>query len=233
MRLTTVSQTTTTEHHRHRARAALRDWRDAITPRTTLLVVGVFVLMLAFAVSYVGALHHPKLSHADLAVAAPATSRTALIGQLNAISGQPVSARAVADGATTRHQVTRRDADGALVVFATAAFTMAAQVVAGVIGIGIAIAVFVILGNPSSGGVYAAPLLPGFWRAIGPWITTGAATQLVRNVTYFDSVKITDKIWVLAAYAAVGVVVGLAVSGLRGRRPRRPGGPAHLAVEGR
>jgi hypothetical protein len=339
---------TTGRHHRHRANAALREWRDAITMRTTLLVVGVFALMIAFVLSYIGGLHHPKPYHMDLAVAAPATLRAQVVGRLNAVPGEPVAARAVRDAGTARYQVTHRRADGALVVgpgtahllvagaagpamasaleevaksfaaqanlsfsvhdvrpvsaqdsdglssfylvvawsvggylvasmlgisagtrpatlrravirlaamavysvlaglggaiavgpvlgalpasvgqlwwigalvvFATAAFTMAMQAVAGVIGIGIAIAVFVVLGNPSAGGVFPAPLLPPFWRAVGPWITTGAATQMVRNVTYFGSAQLTTKLLVLLAYLVVGVVVSLVVSGLRARK---------------
>lgn len=41
---------------------------------------------------------------------------------------------------------------GTLLVFATGAFTMAIQAVSGVVGIGIAVLLFVILGNPSAGG---------------------------------------------------------------------------------
>ena len=41
---------------------------------------------------------------------------------------------------------------GALLVAAAAAVTMAFQVMFGVVGIGIAVLVFVILGNPSAGG---------------------------------------------------------------------------------
>ncbi|HEY3501333.1 MAG TPA: hypothetical protein VGN37_00950 [Actinocatenispora sp.] len=354
------------EHHRHRENTALRDWKDAITPRTTLLVVGVFVLLLAFAYSYIGGLHNPKPHHIDVAVSAPAAVRGQLVDQVNRLPGEPVKARAVAAPADARDQVTTRDADGALVVtpaatgggtarlfvasaagpamataltrvftafapkaglrltvidttpvsptdndelssfylvvawsvggylvasmlgisagtrpanlrravirlaamavysilaglggaiivgpvlhalpgsvadlwwigallvFATAAFTMACQVLAGVVGIGIAIAVFVVLGNPSSGGVWPWPMLPTFWRVIGPWITTGAGTQTVRNVSYFSGHNITTYLLVIGAYGLVGVVVGLLVPALKGRRPRRTGPPAHLAPE--
>ncbi|BCJ26835.1 hypothetical protein [Actinocatenispora sera] len=350
----------------HRDRAAVRDWKDAVTPRSALLCVGVFLLMLAFALSYMGALHHPKPHHIDLAVAAPSRSAGPLLAQLNGLPGEPVEARAVSDAATARRQVTTRDADGALVVtpaasgggtarlivasaagpsmsqalervmtavapraglrlsvtdvkplpaddfeelssfylvvawsvggylvasmlgvsagtrpanlrrafirllamavysiaagvggaivvgpvlhalpatvgqlwwigallvFSAAAFTMAMQVLAGVIGIGIAIAVFVVLGNPSSGGVFPWPMLPAFWRAIGPWIGTGAATQTVRNVSYFDSHHITAHLLVICGYLVFGVLVALLVPGLKARRPRRVGSPAHLAAE--
>jgi hypothetical protein len=351
---------------KHRDRAAVRDWKDAVTPRSALLCVGVFLLMLAFALSYMGALHNPKPHHIDLAVAAPSQAAGPLLQQLNGLPGEPVEARTVADAATARRQVTTRDADGALLVtpapsgggtarlvvasaagpsmsqalervmkavapraglrlsvvdvkplprddfeelssfylvvawsvggylvasmlgvsagtrpanlrrafirllamavysvaagvggaivvgpvlhalpasvgqlwwigallvFSAAAFTMAMQVLAGVIGIGIAIAVFVVLGNPSSGGVFPWPMLPTFWRAIGPWIGTGAATQTVRNVSYFGSHHITTHLLVICGYLVFGVLVALLVPGLKARRPRRVGSPAHLAAE--
>src|SRR5207245_608938 len=74
---------------------------------------------------------------------------------------------------------------GALIVFAAAAATVAFQVLLGIIGIGLAILVFVIVGNPSAGGPYPGPLLPAFWRVLGPLIPTGAGTTAVRNTVYF------------------------------------------------
>jgi hypothetical protein len=329
-------------------REAVRDLRDAVTVRAALLILGVLGLQIAFVVSYIGALHRPEPHHIDLAVAAPAPAGTALVKQLNAIKGEPLEARTVADAATARRQVLHRDADaalvleqpgsarllvataagpslaqateevmtavarrsglrlsvtdlrapaggdrnalssfylvigwsvggylvasilgvsagarpsnprraairlaamaayavvsglagaivvgpvlhalpaglghlwwlGALLVFSTAALTMAFQVVAGVVGIGLAIVLFVVLGNPSSGGVFPGPLLPPFWRAVGPWLSTGAATTAVRNVTYFDGVHLGPNVLVIAAYGVLGVVVSLLVPALRKR----------------
>ncbi|MGK5733847.1 DUF3533 domain-containing protein, partial [Streptomyces sp. URMC 124] len=56
---------------------------------------------------------------------------------------------------------------GALVVLAVGATTLALQGLAGIVGIGLAIAIVVVLGNPSAGGAYPYPLLPPFWNAIG------------------------------------------------------------------
>jgi hypothetical protein len=44
----------------------------------------------------------------------------------------------------------------------------------GIVGIGVAIVLFVVLGNPSAGGAYQLPLLPGFWRTIGDTLPNGA-----------------------------------------------------------
>jgi hypothetical protein len=113
---------------------------------------------------------------------------------------------------------------GALVVFAAGAFTTALMVIAGTIGIGLAILVFVVLGNPSAGGAYAWPLLPGFWREIGPWLPTGAGTSAVRGIAYFGGANITTDLLVVAGYAAAGLVVTYLVLGLMGRPLVRLGG---------
>jgi hypothetical protein len=106
---------------------------------------------------------------------------------------------------------------GALVVFAVGAFTMAIESLAGIVGIGIAVLLFVVLGNPSAGGAYPAPLLPPFWRAIGPYIPTGAGTYGVRGIVYFGDAGLTRPIVVTAIYAAAGIAVLL----LAGRHKSR------------
>lgn len=104
---------------------------------------------------------------------------------------------------------------GALIVFAAAAFTMALEILAGVVGIGVAIVIFVVLGNPSAGGAYPGPLLPGFWHAIGPWLVPGAGVQAERGIVYFTGHEILGPLLVLAGYAAIGLVVSAAVAGRR------------------
>jgi hypothetical protein len=105
---------------------------------------------------------------------------------------------------------------GALLVFAVGAFTMALQVWTGLVGIGLAILLFVILGNPSAGGAYPAPLLPPFWAGIGPWLPPGAGTSAVRGIVYFGGAGAGQAVLVLAAYAVVGAVATLLGSGRRG-----------------
>jgi hypothetical protein len=102
---------------------------------------------------------------------------------------------------------------GALVVFAVGAVTMALQVWTGLAGIGLAILLFVILGNPSAGGAYPAPLLPPFWAAIGPWLPPGAATGAIRGIVYFGGAGAGQGALVLAGYALGGLVATLAGSG--------------------
>ncbi|GAA2750966.1 ABC transporter permease [Kitasatospora cinereorecta] len=101
---------------------------------------------------------------------------------------------------------------GTLVVFAVGAVSMALQCVFGIVGIGLAVLVFVVLGNPSAGGVFPPPLLPTFWRAIGAWIPNGAGTDAARSIAYLGSTNLTVPILVLAAWAMVGVVITLGTS---------------------
>ncbi|MFV2179409.1 hypothetical protein ACFHW2_37375 [Actinomadura sp. LOL_016] len=113
---------------------------------------------------------------------------------------------------------------GALTVFAAAAFTAALQVLLGLVGIGVAILLFVVLGNPSAGGAYSLSLLPEFWRVIGDRLPTGAATTLIRDTVYFTGHGTARAWWVLAGYAAAGIVIALAASMARFGRGTRTGG---------
>ncbi|WP_445400008.1 DUF3533 domain-containing protein [Streptomyces sp. LE64] len=106
---------------------------------------------------------------------------------------------------------------GALVTFAVGAATLALQGLTGIVGIGIAILLVVIAGNPSAGGAFPAPMLPPFWKAIGPALPPGAGTWTARSVAYFHGNAVTGPLLVLSAWALAGTVVTLLTS-LR-RRP--------------
>jgi hypothetical protein len=99
---------------------------------------------------------------------------------------------------------------GALLVFAAGAFTVGLQVLAGTIGIGLAIVLFVVLGDPAAGGAFGWSLLPAFWRDLGPWLPTGAATVATRTIVYFDGRGVLPRLLVLGGYALAGVVLTLA-----------------------
>ncbi|WP_405596284.1 DUF3533 domain-containing protein [Streptomyces sp. NBC_01410] len=108
---------------------------------------------------------------------------------------------------------------GTLLVFAVGAITLAFQGLAGIIGVGLAILLVVVFGNPSAGGAYAYPLLPPFWRAIGPALPPGAGTFSARSIAYFKGNGMTGPMWVLAAWAAGGALVTTVLALLRSRRP--------------
>lgn len=96
---------------------------------------------------------------------------------------------------------------GLLIVFAVSAVTMALQFLLGVAGTLLVLILFVMLGNPSSGGIVPSSFLPDFWQAIGPWLPNFSAYELIRNVVYLDDASIQRPVIVLLAYAVAGVVL--------------------------
>jgi hypothetical protein len=98
-----------------------------------------------------------------------------------------------------------------LVMAAVALSTSALQTLLGPPGTLVVIVVFVIFGAPAAGGTVPAAFLPGFWRAIGPYLPAGAGTTAVRNTLYFDGNAITHALVVLAAYLLVGAAVMVTV----------------------
>ncbi|MEO3841623.1 DUF3533 domain-containing protein [Streptomyces sp. B22F1] len=315
--------------------------KDAVTPRSALLVLGVLALGVLFITSYAGAFHSPKPKDVPVGVVAPARERGKVVDGLNGLPGSPLSARAAAsrdeavdrirdrglDGAlvvdprgskdvllvasgggpslsdAVRKVVTAaeraqgrdvrtvdvapadpgdarglsafylvvgwcvggylcaailavsygaRPADtrravirlgvlvlyaialgvlgavvigpvlgalpgsvlglaalGALLVCAAGATTFAFQGMLGILGVGMTVLVIVIAGNPSAGGPYPYPLLPPFWREIGPALIPGAGTWTARSIAYFDGRAMTGSLLVIAAWAVGGAVLTL------------------------
>jgi hypothetical protein len=101
----------------------------------------------------------------------------------------------------------------ALTIFASGAATAGIQAAAGPAGTGLVILVFVILGNSASGGPFARPLLPGFWRTIGGVLPPGASVDLARSALFFDGARIAGPILVLVFWAALGTLLALALGG--------------------
>ncbi|MYR40686.1 DUF3533 domain-containing protein [Streptomyces sp. SID5910] len=331
----------------------LGEVRDAVTPRATLLVLGVLALQLLFIASYVGALHDPKPKDVPFGVVAPENAAGQTVARLERLPGSPLDPRAVADAASARQQIMDREIDGALIVdpesrtdtllvasgggtvlattldgilgrvdkaegravrvvdvapasrhdfdglssfylvvgwcvggylcasilaistgarpanlrraairlivmalvaiagglggavivgpilgalpgsvvdlwglgalitFAVGAATLALQGLFGIVGIGLAILLVVIAGNPSAGGAFPLPMLPPFWRAIGPALPPGAGTWAARSVAYFKGNDQTLSLLVLWAWAVAGTVITLVAAALR-RRRREP-----------
>jgi hypothetical protein len=324
--------------------------RDAVTPRATLLIVGVVALQLLFIASYVGALHDPRPKDVPFGVVAPQAAAEQARARLERLPGAPLDPRVLPDAATARAQIENRDIDaalvveprgttdtllvasgggrilsttltslvttlekserrtirtvdvvptarhdpnglssfylvigwcvggylgaaalaisagakpsnvsraairlavmalvaiagglggaliagpaldalpggtaalwglGTLVIFAVGAATLALQGLFGTVGIGLVILLVVILGNPSAGGALPPPLLPPFWKAIGPALPPGAGTWSARSIAYFGNSALTGPMLVLAAWAAAGTAITLAAAALRHRR---------------
>ncbi|GAA4925899.1 DUF3533 domain-containing protein [Streptomyces coeruleoprunus] len=104
---------------------------------------------------------------------------------------------------------------GALVVFAVGAITLALQSLTGIVGIGLAVLLIVVAGNPSAGGAFPGPMLPDFWRAIGPGLPPGAGTWAARSIAYFKGNAIGGSLQVLVIWAVAGAAVTLVVSSMR------------------
>ena len=85
---------------------------------------------------------------------------------------------------------------------------------------------FVVVGDPASGGSTAPGLLPGFWHAISQLLPPGAGTTAMRDVVYFHAHGTTHAIVVLGAYAVIGFVAGIVITRLKAaaaaRAPAQP-----------
>lgn len=67
----------------------LSEVKGAVTPRATLLILGVIALQLLFIASYVGALHDPKPRDVPFAVVAPQAASAQAVTRLERLPGSP------------------------------------------------------------------------------------------------------------------------------------------------
>jgi hypothetical protein len=109
-----------------------------------------------------------------------------------------------------------------LFVLAIALPVAAFQVLLGLPGTGVGLLVFVVIGNPASGGGSAPQLLPAFWREISQALPPGAATTAMRDVVYFQGHGATGALLVLATYAVLGAIAAVAAYKLRDRAKSAP-----------
>jgi hypothetical protein len=72
---------------------------------------------------------------------------------------------------------------------------------------GVAMGLFVLLSMPSSGGAIPIQLVPGFFRALHPFMPMGNLIEAARGIFYFHGVGILRPILVLCAWVLVGVVL--------------------------
>lgn len=336
------------------------DFRDSVSPRTVLLVIGVLALQIAFIWSYVGAFHNPSPHRIAVVVAvpgAPHPTQQQLVTRLNAISGEPLQATAVGSAAQARQRLidgtdyaalvvdatgtkdtlltasalgtstvtaatrvftqvetaehrqltvtdivplqnedyngltgfylvigwlvggylvasllgiakgsrpsTLRRARlrlgvmavysivgglggaiivdpilgamtghflalwwlGALIIASAATVTMALQILFGIVGIGVTVLIFVVLGNPSATGAYQAPMLPTFWRTIAYWLPNGAGVDTVRRILYFGGNGILGHLIVICAWIVGGAIVALVAAYLTHHRTAKSSQP--------
>lgn len=101
----------------------------------------------------------------------------------------------------------------------------------GMAGTGIGLLVFIVVGDPSSGGATAPQLLPEPWRAVSQGLPPGAAVTAMCDAVYFHGYGATRALLVLGSYAVLGGI--LAIMANRIRLPELPSfcstGLSHLA----
>jgi hypothetical protein len=105
----------------------------------------------------------------------------------------------------------------ALFVLAIGLPIAAFQVIFGIPGTAIGAVLFLVIGNPASGGSSAPELLPGFWRALSQILPPGAAVTSMRDVVYFNGHGSSNALIVLAVYAVLGAAVAMIAYRLRAR----------------
>ncbi|WP_236790443.1 carboxypeptidase regulatory-like domain-containing protein [Amycolatopsis sp. GM8] len=72
---------------------------------------------------------------------------------------------------------------------------------------GVAMGLFVLLSVPSSGGAIPVQLVPGFFRALHPFLPMGNLLEAARGVFYFHGVGILRPILVLCAWVLLGTAL--------------------------
>jgi hypothetical protein len=107
-------------------------------------------------------------------------------------------------------------------VLAIATITMALQILLGTLGVAVSVILFVVLGNPSSGGPQPPGLLPPLWRALTGVLPNGAGTQAVRRAVYFGGHDILANLLLLTAYVVAGVAIAVVAVQRQANRPTTP-----------
>jgi hypothetical protein len=92
------------------------------------------------------------------------------------------------------------------------------QVIFGIAGTAIGWILFLVIGNPASGGSSAPELLPGFWRTLSQILPPGAAVTSLRDAVYFNAHGSSHALIVLAAYAVLGAGVAMTAARLQPAR---------------
>jgi hypothetical protein len=110
----------------------------------------------------------------------------------------------------------------ALHVVAVASFTSLMAVLVGRWAILPSWLFFVVLGNSSSGGAVAPPLLPAPFAFVSQWLPSGATVTALREAVYFPAYQHAEPMAVLATWATVLFAAMLLISQRFGKSPGDP-----------
>jgi hypothetical protein len=92
---------------------------------------------------------------------------------------------------------------------ATAAFIIGMNALLGRPGLGIAAVVTVLFANPLSAAAIPVQFLPEPWGQIGQYFVPGAASHLLRSLSYFPDAATAMQWIILLSWTALGVVLAL------------------------
>lgn len=92
---------------------------------------------------------------------------------------------------------------------ATAAFIIGMNALFGRVGLGIAAAITVLFANPLSAAAVPVQFLPEPWGQIGQYFVPGAASNLLRSLSYFPDAATAAQWLILIAWTVVGVFLAL------------------------
>jgi hypothetical protein len=85
----------------------------------------------------------------------------------------------------------------------------------GLPGTAVGLVVFVVVGDPSSGGSTAPELLPNPWRDISQGLPPGAAVTAMRDIVYFQGYGSARALITLGIYAVLGAIAAVIVDRVR------------------
>lgn len=109
----------------------------------------------------------------------------------------------------------------ATAIFATTSFFIACTALIGPAGIGIAATVTMLIGNPLSGATVPWQFLPEPWGAVGQSLIPGAASSLLRSVSYFPAADASRQWLTLGLWIGAGLAIALIGSAAASRRRLR------------
>lgn len=94
-----------------------------------------------------------------------------------------------------------------LTIGAIAGTILGAVCLIGRIGISVGPVLFLLFANPLSSAATPVEFLPSPWGVIGQWFPPGAGARLIRDLSYFPGVDSGLQWWILAGWAALGLVL--------------------------
>jgi hypothetical protein len=97
-----------------------------------------------------------------------------------------------------------------LAMLATAACVVGFNALIGPAGIAVGAVITMLIGNPISGATLPAQFLVAPWGDVGQFFVPGAASALIRELSYFPDADNSWRWWVLAAWAAGGLLLSVA-----------------------